>query len=388
MSLRFQTGGESHGQGGLAFLEGLPKGLALDPGFIDSQLARRQRGYGRSGRQGIEKDRAQILGGVRAGRCLEAPLLLWVPNRDSTIEERDQLASPRPGHGDLAGCLRHGDQDVRANLERASARETASRVAAGAVAQLLLRSVGCEVLGHVVGIGGVHVPGDAGQGLDSVESVREARERVEASEFGIREPGPGAAMKDRIDDARRQGDSVGGQIEVVAAGLPAGLGSFAQWDARLDGRLAQALISIPAIKSFEIGLGREVGERLGSEVHDPILPAGDGAPSRIPQRSGNRAGGLEAGISNGQPLVLRCSMKPIATLRRGLPSVDLTTGEAVDAAFERSDICAVPAAALVAEAMTALVLAQATLELFGGASHSAFLEAHRAHADRMARIFG
>ncbi len=396
MSLRFHTGGESHGRGGLAILEGLPKGLALDLDFINVQLARRQRGYGRSGRQGIEQDRVEVLGGSRGGHSLEAPLLLWIPNRDSTIEDREQLASPRPGHADLAGCLRHGDRDIRANLERASARETAARVAAGAVAQLLLRRLGCEVLGHVVGIGGVAVPGEPGEGLDSGEALAEARGRVEASDFGVRDPAVEAAMRARIDEARGLGDSVGGQIEVVATGLPAGLGSFAQWDARLDGRLAQALLSIPAIKSFEIGLGKEVGERLGSEIHDPILPASapadpamePGLAGTLPQRSSNRAGGLEAGISNGQPLVLRCSMKPIATIRRGLPSVDLETGEAVEAAYERSDVCAVPAAALVAEAMTALVLAQAALEIFGGASLEAFLQTAQAHGDRMARILG
>ena len=388
MGLRFQTGGESHGPGGLAFLEGLPKGLPLDLEFIDSQLARRQRGYGRSGRQGIEKDHAEILGGTRAGRCLEAPLLLWVANRDATIEDRDQLASPRPGHADLAGCLRHGDRDLRANLERASARETAARVAAGAVAQLLLRSIGCEVLGHVIGIGGVGLPGEPGSGLDSLESLSQARARVEGSEFGVVEASAEPEMKVRIDEARRLGDSVGGQVEVVAVGVPAGLGSFAQWDARLDGRLAQALLSIPAIKAFGVGMGPAVGDCLGSEVHDPILPPAGDAPDRIPGRASNRAGGLEAGISNGQPLVLRASMKPISTLRKGLPSVDLASGAPVQAAFERSDVCAVPAAAVVAEAMTALVLAGAALELFGGASLEAFLSAHREHVERMGWICG
>lgn len=382
MNLRFSTAGESHGAGCLAVLEGLPKGLRLDLDFINAQLARRQRGYGRSGRQRIEKDRVEILGGWREGRTLEAPLILWIVNRDHSIEDRPQLSRPRPGHADLAGCLRHGDKDIRANLERASARETVARVAAGAVAQILLAELRCSVLGHVVGLAGVRVPRELAANLRSVEELAAARARVEASPVGCLDSSCEKAMMQAIDEVRASGDSLGGMIEIVAVNVPGGLGSFSQWDQRLDGRLGQALLSIPAIKACEIGTGFEDVYARGSAVHDPIMKDENG---RL-YRASNHAGGIEAGISNAENLLLRAAMKPIATLRKPLASVDLATGQPALASYERADVCALPAAATVAEAMVALVLAQACLELFSGGSLGAFLAAFAEHERRQQRV--
>lgn len=381
MRLRYRSGGESHGRGVLALLEGLPRGLDLDLGFVNAQLARRQRGYGRGGRQKIESDEVDVLGGVRAGRTLGSPLVLFVANRDHRIEAMPDLTRPRPGHADLSGCFRHGDADIRANLERASARETAGRVAAGAVAQLFLRHFGVEVLGHVVGIGSVAVDGEPGRLLPDRAALEAARPGVTASPFGLVDSGPEPAMRRAVDEVLRDKDSLGGVVEVVACGVPPGLGSFAQWDERLDGRLARALMSIQAVKAVEIGLGREAGVRRGSAVHDAIQRDG----KRI-RRTSNRAGGLEAGVTNGEPLVVRATKKPIATLRSRLESIDLATGAAAEAAFERSDVCAVPAAACIAEAMVALTLADALLELFGGASLEATRAAADAHRARIERL--
>lgn len=380
--LSFRSGGESHGRGCLALLEGLPKGLVIDTDFVDAQLARRQRGYGRGGRQKIETDRVEILGGVRGGRSLGSPLVLWVKNRDYKIEEMPDLTRPRPGHADLSGCLRHGDRDIRANIERSSARETAARVAAGAVAQLLLRAFGVELLGHVVRLGDVLVPGRPGQRLTEIGALQSARAAVTASPFGLVDEEHAGSMRAAVDAAIASKDSLGGIVEVVACGVPPGLGSFAQWDEKLDGRLAQALMSIQAFKAVEIGLGREVGGLPGSQVHDEIVRSEDGAL----ERPTNNAGGLEGGVTNGAPLVVRATKKPIATLRRRLQSIDLETGAAADAAFERSDVCAVPAAACIAEAMVALVLADAALELFGGGGLEACKEAAAAHRARVLRV--
>jgi chorismate synthase len=245
--LSFRSAGESHGRGCLAVLEGLPKDLPLDLGFIDGQLARRQRGHGRSARQRLEHDRVEILTGARAGRTLEAPLCLWVGNQDASLERLPNPTRPRPGHADLSGCLRHGDRDIRANIERASARETVARVAAGAVAQLLLRSLGVEVLGHVVAIGPVGSDRAPGVGLEDAVGLERARQPVTASELGTLDAGLVPAMRAAIDAAREAGDTLGGVVEVVAAGVPGGWGSFAQWTSRLDGRLAQALMSSPAV---------------------------------------------------------------------------------------------------------------------------------------------
>ncbi len=385
MRLVYRSGGESHGRGMVAMLEGLPKGLVIDLDFIDRQLARRQRGYGRSGRQKIEVDRAEVLAGVRRGASIDAPLVLFIPNRDTSIESMPEPTRPRPGHADLAGCLRHEDRDIRANIERASARETCARVAAGAVAQLLLREFGVEVLGHVVAIGGVPsrdaaaAPGEALRQLDFAD----ARRRVEASPFAFLDQDLEPRLRAVVDAAIGTKDSIGGLVEVVARGVPSGLGSFAQWDQRLDGRLAQALMSVPAFKSVEIGLGALVAERPGSEVHDPIALSG-----RDIVRTTNHAGGVEGGVSNGEAIVVRAAMKPIATLRRRLASIDLASGEASPAAFERSDVCAVPAASIIAEAMVALVLADALLEYYGGATMEQVRAAHERHRSHLDEIVG
>lgn len=383
MQFWWRTGGESHGKGCLAVLEGVPKDVVVDRDWIDGQLRRRQRGYGRSRRQKIETDSVEILGGVRHGRTLAGPVVLWVANRDATIEGKPELSRPRPGHADLSGCLRHGDRDIRANLERASARETAARVAAGALAALVLREIGVEVLGHAVAIGTVETSGARGLGVTTPAELTELRRKVEASELGVVDPSVEPAMKAEIDAASARGDTLGGIVEVVAAGVPPGLGGFTQWDRRLDARLAQAVMSIQAFKAVEIGLGVEVARRPGTQVHDAILPGPVAA-----NRASNHAGGIEGGITNGQPVVLRGAKKPISTLRRPLASVDLATGEASEAGFERSDICAVPAASVIAEAMTALVLLEAALDLFGGATITAFREAARAHRARADDVVG
>ncbi len=389
MGLCFRSAGESHGKGCLALLEGLPRGCPYDADFVGRQLARRQRGYGRGGRQKIEKDKAQVLAGLRAGLLLGSPLALWVGNRDSRLEEAPELSRPRPGHADLAGCYRFEDQDIRANLERASARETAARVAAGAVAQGFLREIGVGVLGRVVGIGSSDAPEeDLPRTLEDLEGWRA---RVEGSLFGAAAHDPASEQcevewKRLVDEARKAGDSLGGRIEVVAVGVPPGIGGFAQWDERLDARLAAALMSIPAVKGVEVGLGFEASRRPGSEVHDPILP-GNAQSMGVPLRGSNRAGGLEAGVANGEPIVLRLAKKPIATLKRGLPSVELKTGEAAPSAFERSDVCAVPAASVIAEAMVALVLADACLSFFGGTSLRVIQERVERHRARLVELF-
>ncbi len=390
MGLLFRSAGESHGKGCLALLEGLPRGCPYDPDFVARQLARRQRGYGRGGRQKIEKDQAEVLAGLKGGFLLGSPLALWVGNRDSRLEEMPELSRPRPGHADLAGCFRFGDRDIRANLERASARETVARVAAGAVAQVFLRELGVGVLGRVVGIGDRDVKEEE-ESPRTLKDLELWRERVESSPFGAAlEGGSCASMetewKHLVDEARKAGDSLGGRIEVIAVGVPPGIGSFAQWDERLDGRLAAALMSIPAIKGVEVGLGFEASRRRGSAVHDSILPGSQGSGA-VPQRETNRAGGLEGGVANGEPIVLRLAKKPIATLKRGLPSVDLETGEKAISAFERSDICAVPAAAVIAEAMVALVLADACLHFLGEGSFSVLHERLQGHRERLRGLF-
>ncbi len=368
---RFLTAGESHGQALTAVIDGVPAGLALVEADIDADLARRQRGYGRGGRMKIERDRVRILSGVRWGRTLGSPVTLEILNRDwenwkdaMAVEPpppgapHKEVTRPRPGHADLAGAMKYGHRDIRNVLERSSARETTARVAVAGVARKLLAEFGVTILSHVTEIGGVRVPDDLELSWDEI-----AR-RAEASEVRCADPGTEAAMIAAIDEARAKGDTLGGVVEVVALGCPVGLGSYVQWDRRLDGRLAQALCSIQAIKGCEFGLGFEAARRPGSAVHDEIL-FDPGAGFR---RASNNAGGLEGGVTNGQPVVVRAAMKPLSTLRTPLRSVDLATKEAVEAVVERSDVCAVPAAGVVAEAMVAIVLADALLEKFGGDS--------------------
>jgi chorismate synthase len=375
--LTFHTAGESHGRALTAVIEGVPAGLELDvQRDVDPELARRQGGYGRGRRMQIESDRVELLSGVRLGETIGSPISMVIWNRDwenwttamaheAPPEDVNPKALrphylPRPGHADLVGAFKYDRRDVRDVLERASARETAARVACGAVAKRLLRELGVEIGSHVVSIGPVEarvgpVPEDVNAAVD------ESPVRCLDEEAAMR-------MMEAIDGARERGDTLGGVFEVIATGVPVGLGSYVSWDRKLDGRLAQAVASIQAVKGVEIGLGFEGSIRPGSGVHDPIVRDDDLARGGGLGRSSNRAGGLEGGVTTGQPLVVRGAMKPISTLRKRLPSVDLRDGTAADAAVERSDICAVPAAGVVGEAMVALVLADAVLEKFGGDS--------------------
>jgi len=372
--LRFLTAGESHGRGLVVIVDGLPAGLPIDLDRLTLALRRRQGGYGRGRRMAIESDTAVVQSGVRRGTTTGAPVALLIENRDwinwqrtmhtgveapdgATGANRAPVVRPRPGHADLAGALKFEHEDVRDVLERASARETAARVAAGALAQQLLEAVGAAVTSHVCAIGEVALPGER------LVSFEEAAALPADAPLRCVDPAVEARMIARIDEARAAGDTLGGSFEVIVRGLPAGLGSYTQWDRKLDGRLAQAVMSIPAIKGVGIGLGAESAARPGSRVHDEILPGQDG---RRPRRPTNRAGGLEGGVTNGEDVRVIGHMKPIATLMQPLRSIDLTTLDEAPAAIERSDVCAVPAAAVVGEAMVALVLADALLERFGG----------------------
>ncbi len=371
--LALSTAGESHGQAVLALLSGLPAGVPLDAAFVARELWRRQQGYGRGGRMKLERDTPEFLAGVRNGCTIGSPVAIQVANRDwenwkQTLavespagDAARPVASPRPGHADLAGALKYNFPEARYVLERASPRETTARVAAGAMAKLLLRQLGIEVLSHVTAVGAASLPPGAEVTRDRLRALA-AREQVLLHCLDAEAE---AAMKAEVDHALRTGDTAGGVFEVRAYGLPPGLGTCANWDERLDGRLAQALMSIPAVKAVEIGDGVTVAAAPGSAAQDPI--GYDREQSRF-TRSGNHAGGLEGGMTNGEELVLRGYLKPISTLRRPLASVAFATREPVQAAYERSDVCVVPAAAVVAEAMVAFVLAQAALEKFGGDS--------------------
>lgn len=366
--LRFLTAGESHGPALVATVEGLPAGVKLDPGIIQHELWRRQQGYGRGARQKIEQDAAEILTGVRFGETLGGPLALVIRNRDfdnwgprmAAFGERTGkvVTRPRPGHADLPGLLKYGREDIRDILERASARETAARVALGAIVRQLLLPFGIRIRSHVLELGGIVA---SLEGLTAAEIL----ERAEASPVRTADPQAEERMMRAIDAAQAEGDSLGGVFEVVATGLPVGLGSHVSWDRKLDGRLAQAVMSIQAIKGVQIGPAFEAARLPGSKVHDEIVP-GQG-PHGLTRRS-NRAGGLEGGITNGQDLLVRGAMKPLSTLRRPLASVDVSTGEVVRAGVERTDVTALPAAGVVGEAMVAWVLADAFLEKFGGDS--------------------
>ncbi|MDR7416024.1 MAG: chorismate synthase [Armatimonadota bacterium] len=351
--MRLVTAGESHGRGLVAVVEGLPAGLPVDVSAIDHQLARRQAGYGRGGRMQIEHDRAEILSGVLDGHTIGAPVAVLVWNRDWRAQE-NPITRPRPGHADLVGALKYGFDDVRYALERASARETAARVAGGTLARLLLEQFGIRVFSHVISLGEVtvrHLP-------DSWEAIAQA---AETSEVRCADAEAAARMREVIDEARARGDTLGGVVEIVALGVPPGLGSYVHWDRRLDGRLAQAVMSVQAIKGVAIGDAFAVAATPGSLAHDEIHYD----PDRGFYRETNRAGGLEAGVTNGMPLVVRAAMKPLATLRSPLHSVDLRTLEPSPGAVVRSDVTTVPAAGVVCEAMVCLVLADALCEKFG-----------------------
>ncbi len=370
--LRFYTAGESHGQALLAFVSGLPAQLPIDVEFINRELHRRQLGYGRGGRQKIEKDHAEIFAGVRHGKTIGAPVALRIENRDWAnwekilpVEDSEddpgtkKLVAPRPGHADLAGSQKFNYHDARYILERASARETAARVAAGAFAKLLLRELGTEIASHTVQVG--HVKLDRAATWDEIRGISSNLE----SPLRCVDAATQEKMKAEVDAALRAGDTVGGIFEVVAHNVPVGLGSHAQWDEKLDGKLAQAVMSIQAVKGVEIGAGVTAAGSYGSEVQDEI--SYDKAARRF-RRSSNRAGGLEGGITNGEDVVVRGYLKPISTLRRALGTADMVTKEPVQAAYERSDWCVVPAAGVAGEAMVALVLADAFLQKFGGDS--------------------
>ncbi len=363
---RFLTAGESHGKGLTMVIEGLPAGLRLGEDDIAPDLARRQGGYGRGGRMKIEQDHAEITAGVRHGLTLGSPVALWVQNRDwvnwtekMAIEPVDavieRVTRLRPGHADLPGAMKYGFDDVRNVLERASARETAARVAVGAVAKRLLAEFGVAFHSHTTSIAGVRA--SPPEPIDW--------EAVEASPVRCADPDAGGAMVAAINAAKPDGDTVGGETEVRVSGVPLGLGSYVHWDRKLDGRIAGAICSINAFKGVEFGAGFEGANMRGSQVHDVILPIDrwDGLPWR---HATNRHGGIEGGISTGEEIVVRAAVKPIPTLAHPLPSVDLDTGEEVLAHYERSDVCVVPAAGVVAEAMVATVLADAWLEKFGG----------------------
>ena len=363
--VRFLTAGESHGQGLLIIVEGVPAGLSLSEEYIAAQLARRQRGYGRGGRMLIEQDRAAIASGVRHGLTLGSPIGMTIENKDwvnwqeaMSIEpveaEIKRITRLRPGHADLAGAMKYGFEDVRNVLERASARETAARVAAGSVARRLLEEFDVELHSHVVAIGGVWAT------LDGPIDWQQ----VEESPVRCSDPEAGTRMMAVIDEAKEAGDTVGGVVEVVVAGLPIGLGSYVHWDRKIDGRIAQALMSVNAVKAASIGEGWDAVNLRGSQVHDVVEPVTD--PARPWQRTTNRSGGTEGGMTNGMPLIARFGIKPISTLVNPLPSVDLDTGELVQAHYERSDVCQVPPAGVIGEAVVASVLADAFIEKFGG----------------------
>jgi chorismate synthase len=393
--LRYFTAGESHGETLVAFLSGMPAGLSISQQFIDRELWRRQQGFGRGGRMKIEKDSAHIVSGVRQGKTIGSPIAILLKNKDwqnwqesLPVEEGDpekhkRVASPRPGHADLAGALKYNFPEARYVLERASARESTSRVALGAVAKLFLHELGIDVLSHVIAVGkaaleNAEVPWEKLQELHAKEEVLLNCADSQAEE----------RMKAEVDHALRTGDSVGGVFEVVAHGVPPGLGTYAQWDERLDGLLAQAVMSLQAVKAVEIGTGVGSALSFGSSVHDEIGYSAEQAGTAFTgfTRASNHAGGIEGGISNGQDILVRGYLKPISTLRRPLGSVDFATREPVKAAYERSDVCVVPAAGVAAEAMVALTLARCALEKFGGDSMSETLRNYNGYKQQLKRF--
>jgi len=367
--LRYLTAGESHGELLMGIIEGMPAGLLIRVTDIDNDLARRQGGYGRGGRMKIEKDTVKIFSGVRWGKTLGGPIGLMVRNKDwdnwrakmspdpAFLNTAEPVTRPRPGHADLAGALKYGMTDIRNILERSSARETAMRVAVGAVTKRLLDEFGITITSHVIAIGGVYARGEK-------MSLKEIRKRAEASELRCADHQAEKRMKLKIDEAARAGDSLGGIFEVIVSGAPAGLGSHVHWDRKLDGRLAAAIMSIQAMKGVEIGSGFGVANRPGSRVHDEIF----WGPKGGFYRKTNHAGGIEGGMSNGEDISLRGAMKPIPTLMKPLRSVDMWSKKPFKASVERSDVCAVPAAAVVGEAVSAFEIAAALIEKFGGDS--------------------
>ena len=391
---RFLTAGESHGRSLVTIVEGVPAGLPLSPSDFTRDLARRQRGYGRGRRMAIEQDAAEILSGVRRGHTIGSPIALLINNRDWTNWQhtmsvdadpdeslpgarRAAVTRPRPGHADLASGLKYGCDDLRDVLERASARETAARTAVGVVARRLLAELGVEIRSHVIEIGGAKLADPQSITFEQIGDLDEDLRCVDET--------VAAAMKQTIDRAKDAGDTVGGAFEVLVSGLPPGLGSHVHWDRKLDGLLAQGLMSIQAIKAVGIGVGPDVGSRPGSQIHDEIVPATGRPSGTVPglSRPTNRAGGLEGGVTNGELLRVTAWMKPISTLMKPLRSVDLQTMAESPAAIERSDVCAVPAASVVGEAMVAIVLTTAVLEKFGGDTVTDLKNAWQSYQERL-----
>jgi len=385
MRLQYHTAGESHGPGVIAMIQGLPARVPVDADFINAELARRQGGYGRGGRQRIEHDTIEILSGVRKGRTIGSPVTLMVRNNDSRLDDDARtppLHRPRPGHADLAGSVKWLTTDCRETLERASARETAGRVAAGALSRCFLRELGVEVFGFVRSIHAARTNIEVTE-----QNWKHIREQRDASDVYCPDETASEQMRAAIRKAKIDKDTVGGLIEAHIFGVPIGLGSCMDWRDKLDARVAYASMSIQAIKGVEIGLGMSVTGRFGSQVHDPIQfdPSAINTPRLGYQRPTNNAGGLEGGMSNGMPIVVRAAMKPISTLLRGLPSVNLNTHQSEDSQYERSDVCAVSAASVVLENVVAFEIAAASLEKFGGDSlnetrrnYESFLDAARA----------
>ena len=379
--LRFTTAGESHGPALISILEGAPAGLPLVAADVDSDLARRQQGYGRGRRMQIERDAVEFLSGVRAGFTIGSPIAMMIRNRDwenwreimdpapdapsatggETAPRKRAVTRPRPGHADLAGMLKYDRDDARDVLERASARETTARVAAGAICRKILAEFGVRIGSHVVQLGGMDavVPDEMPLDINAVADESPIRVLDRAAE---------GAIIARIDEAKRSGDTLGGVCEVVCTGLPVGIGSHVSWERKLDGRIGKAMMSIPAVKAVGIGMGFDAARAPGSAVHDEILSGGDSARSANLRRRTNRAGGLEGGMTTGEPLIVRVAMKPISTLMKPLATVEMKTGEAASAVAERSDVTAAPAMGVIAEAMLAFVVAQAMIEKFGGDS--------------------
>lgn len=395
MRLRFTTAGESHGKALVVIVEGLPAGLPVSAEQVGTELGRRMQGYGRGARMKIERDKIEWLAGVRAGETLGSPVAMQIPNLDWANWEdvmapegtpgdlrRRRVTRPRPGHADLVGVLKYDRLDARDILERASARETAARVAAGALARRLLEEFGVEIGSHVVSLGGI----TCSPRSPLPTPLNEASDR---SLVRVLDPAVEREIIAKIDAAKKSGDTLGGQIEVIARGVVLGLGSHTSWDRKLDGRLAGMLMSIPAVKAVEIGLGLEAARRPGSGVHDPILADTAGAPAATPKggfrRLTNNAGGLEGGMTTGEPVVVRVAMKPISTLMSPLKTVDLITGAETGAQSERSDVTAVPAMGVIAEALVALVLADAMLEKFGGDSLSELRRNYDGYVESLGR---
>lgn len=382
--LRFLTAGESHGRGLIVVIEGIPAGLPLSPEHINAELTRRQIGYGRGERMKIEKDEAQILSGVRLGRTIGSPICLFIPNRDypsweeiMSLEKREvpPISVPRPGHADLPGALKYDLSDLRDVIERASARETTSRVAAGAIAKRLLKEFEIDIFSFVLAIGGVKAKIET----DEWETIKEKAER---SPLRCPDEGAEEEMKRLVDEAREKGDTLGGIFQVVATGVPVGLGSYVHWDRRLDARIAYAVLSIPSVKGVEIGEGFASAFLPGSLVHDEILYDPQEGFFRIT----NRAGGIEGGVTNGEPIIVRGAVKPIPTLGKPLHSVDMRDKKSMPAHKERADVCVVPSAGVIAEGMVAWILADAFLEKFGGDSLRDIKESFHSYLNRVRRV--